>query len=706
MNSTAPHSRNVDNNAFHGNTTLHQGDIHNVFNYARERRETLPRPFPLIPFNRDPDFVSRRDILDQISARCLDPAGRVALVGLGGVGKSQLAIEFAYRFAEEHSDVRLFWIHAATQARVEEGFKLIADAIRLPERKQHKADIPLLVRKWLSIEHNGRWVIILDSADESEVLYSANENGHGKRSLAAYIPKSRNGSVLVTTRNRSLASKLTGGYKNIIEVDPMTEVDALALLEKKMGSTTDIGLAKDLVKTLDYIPLAISQAAAYIQARKPRSSIEKYLVEFRKSEQESTRLLKYEANDVGRDEEASNAVLRTWMISFDHIRSQQPSAADLLSLMSFFDRQGIPQWVLIDSRTLSDSQDSESDAEYLDDAEEYSNSESEADDDSDSDINGRFEEDILILRNYCLITVNEEGDKFEMHRLVQLSIKGWLKAVGLQEMFMQQYITRMAASFPTAKYENWATCRDLFAHVRVALDYRPNVDTLADWATLFYRGGDYAYEQGQYEIAEQMVTKSKKARERKFGRDDEGTLQSISLLASIISEQSRWDEAEELQAQVVETYKTKFESNHPKKFTAMGHLALTYCHQGRWDEAERLQVRVMKVRRAGIGPKHPDTLTSMHNLAITYWNQGRLDEAEKLEVQILETRKTTIGADHPDTLSSMNNLAVTWEKQGRREDALALMKDCIQARQRVLGPQHPGTLGSSKWLEIWGKDSE
>ncbi|KAK0761789.1 hypothetical protein N5P37_004588 [Trichoderma harzianum] len=341
MNSTASHSRNVDNNAFHGNTTLHQGDIHNVFNYARGRRETPPRPFPLIPFNRDPDFVSRRDILDQISARCLDPAGRVALVGLGGVGKSQLAIEFAYRFAEEHSDVRLFWIHAATQARVEEGFKLIADAIRLPERKQHKADIPLLVRKWLSIEHNGRWVIILDSADESEVLYSANENGHGKRSLAAYIPKSRNGSVLVTTRNRSLASKLTGGYKNIIEVDPMTEADALALLEKKMGSTTDIGLAKDLVKTLDYIPLAISQAAAYIQARKPR-------------------------NDAG----------------------------------------------------------------------EYSNSESEADDDSDSDINGRFEEDILILRNYCLITVNEEGDKFEMHRLVQLSIKGWLKAVGLQETIL------------------------------------------------------------------------------------------------------------------------------------------------------------------------------------------------------------------------------------------------------------------------------
>ncbi|KAL7905410.1 TPR-like protein [Trichoderma velutinum] len=686
MSSTTSRHRNIDNNKFGDNATLHQGDINNVFNYPQERRETPPQPFPLIPFSRDPNFVSRGDILDQISVRCLEPAGRVALVGLGGVGKSQLAIEFAHIFAEEHKDIWVFWIHAATRARVEEGFQLIADAIKLPKRKQPKADIPLLVRNWLSNEHNGRWIIILDSADNSDVLYSTDNSRHGKRSLAAYIPKSRNGSLVLTTRNRSLASKLTGGYKNIIEVGPMAETDALALLEKKMGSpltSLDADLAQDLVKVLDYIPLAISQAAAYIQARGPRSSIKKYLVEFRRSERERLRLLKYEANDIRRDEEASNAVLKTWIISFDYIRSQQPSAADLLSFMSLFDRQGIPQWVLIDSRTLSDSQDSDEVGEESDEVGEESDEAGEESDDSDGDTNGRFEEDILILRNYCLIAVNEEGDEFEMHRLVQLSIKSWLKAFGLQETFMQKYITRMAAIFPASDYENWAICQDLFAHVQVALDYRPNVDTLEDWASLCYRGAEYAQEQGKYYLAEQMVNKSKRARERTLGKNDEGTLQN----------QGRWDEAEKLQAKVMETYRTKFEINHPKNCAAMDDLALTYCNQGRWDEAEKLQVQVIKVRRAVIGAKHPDTLTnrldkaeklqvqvvearkirlgadhpdtlsSMSNLASTYWNQDRLDEAEKLEVQILETRKTTIGADHPDTLICMHNLAVTWKDQ-------------------------------------------
>ncbi|QYT02969.1 Kinesin light chain [Trichoderma simmonsii] len=729
------HSRSVDNNTFGDNTTIHQGDINNVFNYPQERRETQPQPFPLIPFSRDPDFVNRGDILEQILARCLEPAGRVALVGLGGVGKSQLAIEFAHRFAEEHKNIWIFWIHAATQVRVQEGFRLIADAVKLPERKQPQADIPLLVKNWLSIEHNGRWVIILDSADDIEVLYGADESGHSQRSLAAYIPKSRNGAIVLTTRNRSLASKLTGGYKHIIDINKMSETDALTLFERKMGSPLDdASLAEDLVKALECIPLAISQAAAYIQARRPRSSIEKYLAEFRKSERGSMKLLKYEANNIGRDEETSNTVLRTWAISFDHIRSQQRSAADLLSLMSFFDRQGIPEWVLNDSKMRSNDLDGNE------------NSGSETSEDSDGDIEGGFEEDILILKNFCLIAVSEEGDRFEMHRLVQLAIKSWLKSFGLQETFLQQYITRMAVSFPIGKYEKWAICKDLFAHVQVALDYQPNEDTLGQWATLCYRGGIYAYEQGQYEIAEQMVTKSKKARERKLGKDDEGTLLSIGLLASIISLQGRWDEAEQLQVQVMETYKTAFETNHPKKFSIMGQLALTYCHQGRWDEAEelleqvvkarkaefgadhlrtlssinnlasiyrkqgrwdeaeKLQVKVLEARKAKLGADHPDTLVSMGSLASTYRKQGRRDEAEKLQVKVFENRKVKLGADHPDTIAGMSNLASTYRKQGRRDEAEKLRVQVLEAHKTKLGVDHPDTLvGMAKLARIWKK---
>lgn len=606
-------------------------------------------------------------------------------MGLGGVGKSQLAIEFAYRLAEEDKNIWVFWIHAATRERVQEGFKLIADAVKLPGRKQPKADIPLLVKNWLSIEHNGRWIIILDSADDSEVLYGANDNGHDKRSLAAYIPKTRNGSIVLTTRNRGLASKLTGGHKYIIDVDAMSETDALTLFKRKMGSPlspSDAGLAEDLVKALECIPLAISQAAAYIQARRPRSSIAKYLVEFRKSEKESLRLLKYEANDIGRDEETSNTVLRTWAISFDHIRSQQRSAADLLSLMSFFDRQGIPEWVLKDSTMRSNNLDGNE------------SSGSETSDDSDSDLESGFEEDILILKNLCLIAMNEEGNEFEMHRLVQLSIKSWLKAFRLHETFMQQYITQMAVSFPRAKYENWAVCQGLFAHVQAALDYQPNEETLKQWATLCHRGGSYALHKGKYNLAEQMVSKAKKAREKKFGKDDVSTLQSISLLAIIMADKGCWNEAEELQVQLAEKYTAKFGADDPNTLHVTRNLAILYWNQYRWDEAEKLEVQILEARKNALGSDHPSTLDSMTNLATTYRKQGRLNEAEKLLVQATEAYKNTLGIDHPHTLESMKSLESTYRNQGRWDEAEELELQVVEARKNMFGADHPDTLQS------------
>src|ERR1700761_8825818 len=107
---------------------------------SSERPESPPRPFPSIAFSRDPDFVDRGDILDQLDRRCSQQAGRAGLVGLGGVGKSQLAIEFAHRMAARPPSMWVFWVHAGTQARVEEGFRAIADAVKLPGRGQSEAD--------------------------------------------------------------------------------------------------------------------------------------------------------------------------------------------------------------------------------------------------------------------------------------------------------------------------------------------------------------------------------------------------------------------------------------------------------------------------------------------------------------------------------------------------------------------------------------
>ncbi len=134
-----------------------------------ERPEKPPVPVTSIPFCRDPNFVERGDLPRPNRTHLCSrrPPYRVALVGLGGVGKSELAVEYARRISEAPARPPwIFWVHAGTQARVEEGLRLIADAAKLAGRNQSKADILQLVYKWLSNERSGRWIIVLDSADD------------------------------------------------------------------------------------------------------------------------------------------------------------------------------------------------------------------------------------------------------------------------------------------------------------------------------------------------------------------------------------------------------------------------------------------------------------------------------------------------------------------------------------------------------------
>lgn len=339
----------------------------------------------------------------------------------------------------------------------------------MPGLLDPKANIFKLVYDWLRDERKGPWVIILDSVDDLGFLNPPSANieatattEHGTpKQLKSYIPYCEHGSVLITSRDSSTALALVA-RADIIPIEPMEEIDALQLLRHKLGQSDDEACAVELVVELDRMPLAIAQAAAYISQRQPRWSLQKYLVEFRNSNRRKASLLGVEdgrlrqdaqaslfglaGDDYRRDVENNNSILLTWQMSFDYIHKIRSSASDLLALMSFCDRQGIPETLL-----RVKNHDMQGDGAHQRDDE-------------------NFENDIVTLRNFCFITIDRGATSFEMHRLVQLATHEWLKSQSSYEQWQHRFLVRLSTELRRARYKNWKDGRIIFPSRRIDID--------------------------------------------------------------------------------------------------------------------------------------------------------------------------------------------------------------------------------------------
>ncbi|MCJ1278041.1 hypothetical protein MMC21_005855 [Puttea exsequens] len=649
-----PHQRISDTSATDGSIAL-AGHFPNLTKVAIGAHESSPPPKPssTVPFRRDPDFIDRGDLLLRVDERCSQPAGHVALVGLGGVGKSQLAIEYTYRTQNRSPDTWVFWVHASNAARFEQGYRDIAGVVKIAGWNDPKADIFKLMYDWLR-GYEGTWLMVLDNVDSADFLVNAqgpiqsqsSDSGcRTLRPLRDYLPQSQNGSILITTRSRESALKLSE-RNDLIPVDPMDPSNAVKLLEKKLEST---GQRNDkdyieLAAALEFMPLAIVQAAAYISQGESRCSVQHH-----------------EGGQLRRDGEAKNSIIITWQISFNHIHQTRPSAADLLSLMSFFDRQGIPE-SLIRDRAQAENGRGSREERCSGDGEGNGNEDdsvSDSDSISESDNYNEFEKDVRILRDYSFISF-DTNQTFEMHALVQLATRKWLEANGKLEQWKQCYIKNLSAEFPTGEYENWTYCQALFPHTKSAVTQRPKAEeSLREWASLLYHAAWYALRKGSITEAVDLSQIAMKVRKKILGQEHKETLSSIGM------------------------------------------VGLAYSLGGRWTEAEELEVQVMETRKRVLGQEHPSTLSSIANLASTYRNQGRWKEAEELDVQVIETTKRVLGQEHPDTLNSMANLAFTLKYQIRCKEAISLMGNCFELQKRILGPKHPDTESSLQALHDW-----
>ena len=529
----------------------------------------------------------------------------------------------------------MFWVYASNAERFEQSFRKIADCVKLAGRQDPQTNIFKLVYNWLH-ECKQNWLLVLDNLDDARFLVQGAGAKQRMKSmpLRECLPYCKHGSILVTIRNKEAALKLVE-QRDIIAVNSMDQVNAVALFGMKLraqcSSQDGRSDVAELAAVLEYMPLAIVQAAAYISQRSPRYSVARYLSEYRKSERKQTSLLNYDEGHLRRDWEAKNSIIVTWQISFEYIKHTRPSAADLLSLVSFFDRQGIPEALLRrreecnggrKRQQLGKKEDTES-------GEESEGSQCSTNEDE-------VEDDIAAPCNFCFVSVETNGTAFEMHTLVQLAMRTWLKASDEFERWKQQFITNLYAEFPDGRFENWATCQTLFAHAKAAVAHQPEADSpRAEWAGLLYRAAWYAYTKGSISDAETLAVKSMRARKKVLGEEHEETLQIIGMVGLIYNQEGRWGDAEKLGVQVMEARKVKLGADHPDTLASMANLASTYRSQGRWDNAEKLEVQLMETFMTTLGADHPDTLTSIVNLVSTYMSQDRWDDAEELDLQVM-----------------------------------------------------------------------
>jgi tetratricopeptide (TPR) repeat protein len=628
----------------------------------------------IIPFAQNNEFTGRESELAELEAKLVEdkPTGAIVIVGPEGTGKSQLALELTHRTRHKNTSCSVFWVDASDLDSLEQGYSSIAKRLDIPGWDDEKADAKQLVKHHLSREGAAQSLLIFDNADGSD-LQSTGVSTAQTADLADYLPQSPLCSIIITTTNSDMAKRLAS-ENSLVELGKMRPDTAQRLLKNHLNPmvpTPEQREVEMLVQELSYLPLAIVQAAAFINTSNGDTSdrntdsniarditLEDYrlrLVRQRKEALEhSTRLPK----DTQLGNGTKSPVTTTLLISLDQIHRTNKLAADYLFLAACVGRKDIPINLL------------------------------------EAPLYHEKEDAIRTLSSYALITRRPAESALDLHQLVHRALREWLQTQGWLDQWTQKAITQVLRVFPGHDHGSRSKWRRLLPHAKYTLAHSLAEQDGGDRSKLVRKCALTLFSDGRYNEAEEHFVHVMEADKKELGADHPDTLISISNVAATYRNQGRWEAAEELDVQVMETTKKKLGADHIDTLISMANLAATYTKQGRWEAAEELQVEAMETTKKKLGADHLETLASMSNLAVTYRMQGRWEAAEELQVQVMETRKKQQGADNLNTLTSMSNLAMTYRKLGRWEVAEELLVQVTEARKKKLGADHPETLAS------------
>jgi hypothetical protein len=347
-------------------------------------------PF-IVPFDQNDRFIGQESQLTELEEKIFasEQTTKIAITGRGGIGKSQLALEFAYRTRQKYKNCSVFWIPASNMDSLHQAYAYVAQKLQIPGWDSDNADAKKLVQLHLSKKSAGQWLFICDNADDASLGFAGLSTPRAA-SLIDYLPQSELGSIIFTTTDSDTAETLAS--QNIIELLEMTPDTAQRMLEKYLSSpaiTNGQQEAKLLLEELSYLPLAIVQAAAYINVNK--KTIKDYLSLIAEQKKEVIKLSSEESEDELQHCGTNNPVATTWLISLEQIRRKDPLAAEYIFFMACIDRKDIPLDLLL---TASPRE---------------------------------TEDAVGTLDAYALITKRPAESSLDLHRLLHLAIRKWLQ---------------------------------------------------------------------------------------------------------------------------------------------------------------------------------------------------------------------------------------------------------------------------------------